>query len=147
MRGFIRNSITFLLCFILIFFVLNLITNYNIRNKADFIIKKQVDAIIIGHSHSECAYNDSVISNIKNLSSSGESYFYTYFKLENILKQNSTIKTVYLNYSNNQVYENMDNWIWGKKYLNNKYITYSSFIPIQDQLLLMKNNLSDYLIC
>jgi hypothetical protein len=39
----------------------------------------------------------------------------------------------------------MNQWIWGDKYMSNRYPTYSSFMDLEDNLLLLANNPSSYL--
>ena len=64
---------------------INFTLNSYTRSKSQFDLKKQPKSIVVGHSHPECAFNDSLIQEFKNFSSSGESYFYTYPKLKNII--------------------------------------------------------------
>ncbi len=71
------------------------------RYFGDFKSKKEFHIIILGHSHSECAYNDSLISGVANFSQSGESYFYTFFKTKKLIEQNPNINTVLIEFSNN----------------------------------------------
>ena len=53
-----------------------LISNHFINKNADFKLDKKTYHIVLGNSQPECAFNDSLISNFKNLAKSGESYFY-----------------------------------------------------------------------
>lgn len=128
----------FLTC-ISIFTVINLV-DFITKKRASFKIDKNVKYIVVGHSHPECAFNDSLISNFKNLGSSGESYFYTYFKLQQIIKQNSNIETVFVEFTNNQIPINMNARIWDNTHLANNFPTYSPFMSLRDKYTLMKNN-------
>ncbi|MDO5973997.1 hypothetical protein [Flavivirga jejuensis] len=86
-----------------------------------------------------------MITNLKNLAESGESYYYMFFKLKQVIDQNESIKVVFVEYSNNQINENMNKWIWAEKYINFRYPQYSSFMNISDKLILARNNPTGYL--
>lgn len=121
------------------------VQTWNIRKQANFKFPKDYKYLMLGHSHAECAYNDSLIANFKNIATSGESYFYTYYKLKKLLGQNDDIRTVLIEFTNNQIDSGMDTWIWGDKYISKFYPKYGSFIDFQDTGLLMKHNLSSVL--
>ena len=102
------------------FYLINILKNKKdnseiiIKNSANFKLKPQTKYLVLGHSHPECAFNDSLINNLKNLAQTGESYYYTYFKTIKVLEQNPSIEIVFVEFTNNQIYELMNNWIWGK---------------------------------
>jgi hypothetical protein len=103
-------------------------------------IDPNVNSIILGHSHPECAYNDSLIDHFKNYSNSGSSYFYTYFKVKKLIEQNSQIKTVFIEFTNNQIDSSMNEWIWGNKFLSASYPKYCAFMEADDYKMLLLNN-------
>jgi hypothetical protein len=142
MKGFIRNTIIFLFFSIFFTFLLIFISAKIIDEGDYFKINKDIKCIVIGHSHPECALNDSLIFGLKNFAESGDSYFYTYIKTKKILETNNQIKTVFIEFSNNQIEKSMDNKIWGDKYLSYKYPKYSSFMNINDLLFLSTKNLN-----
>lgn len=121
------------------------IQTWNIRKKANFKFLKEYKYLMIGHSHPECAYNDSLISNFKNISDSGEAYFYTYYKLIEVLKDNPSIEIVMIEFTNNQVDSAMDKWIWGEKSISHFYPKYGAFISLQDQVLLVRKKFGSVL--
>lgn len=145
MSEFLKKIICFLAIGMLLFIIADRLTNYIINKHADVFLSKNWNVLILGHSHSECAYNDSLIDNVKNLSESGESYFYTYAKLSRLLKNNKGISTVFIEFTNNQINVRMNDWIWGGKFMTNKFLPkYYSFLEFNDKLLLLKNNPSEY---
>jgi hypothetical protein len=73
------------------------------RSKAQFTLETPVENVIFGHSHPECAYNDSLIGNFKNLAQSRQSYFYSFSKIKNVHKQNPQIKNIFIEFTNNQI--------------------------------------------
>lgn len=122
-----------------------LLINFFIKKNSNFKISKKTDKIIIGHSHSECAFDDSVISNFTNFSDSGEAYFYNYFKIVELLKQNPQIKVVFVELSNNQILESADKKIWEDKYMSNRFPLYAPFMDFSSQKLLLENNTAGFL--
>src|SRR5690554_8088243 len=73
------------------------------RKYSDFKLDEHPKYIVVGHSHPECAFNDSLIPELKNISHSGESYFYSYFKTKQVVQQNTSIEVVFIEFTNNQI--------------------------------------------
>lgn len=121
-----------------------ILTSYYINKRADFSFEKKPKYLVLGHSHPETAFNDSLISDLSNMAQSGESYFYTFQKAKEIFKQNNSIETVFIEFTNNQINDEMDNWIWGDKYMSNRYPIYSSFMSLHDKRILMDHNLEGF---
>ncbi|MFM9987014.1 hypothetical protein [Flavobacterium sp.] len=128
---------------ILIFGILSL---YKIIDQGNYYkLDKKYDNLIFGHSHSECAFNDKKIANTLNISNSGESYFYTYFKVKKII-ENNKIKNVFISFTNNYIEYTIDTTeIWKEKYLNKWYSKYGAYMTSEDLLLLLKKNLKGIL--
>lgn len=145
MKSFLRRLIVISSIFCLLLVILIVAGNLIIGKKAGFKIKDTDTLVIFGHSHAECAYNDSLISNFKNLSSSGESYFYTFAKVKKVIAQNPQIKTVLIEFSNNQVSKRMDEWIWGDDFMLEKYQIYAPFLALQEHKFLFTHNYKGYI--
>lgn len=145
MKKFLIRTMIFTMLTILITLLIVKISYDVIKNKADFKLKANVEYLILGHSHAECTYNDLFIKNLKNVASSGESYFYTYPKVENILIQNPNLKVIFIEFTNNQVTKKMDDWIWDDEHLSYNYSSYAPFLKQNDHELLIKNNEMGYL--
>jgi hypothetical protein len=111
-----------------------------LKKHGEFQLEDNISMIIIGHSHPECAFDDSKIINFRNLSNAGQSYFYLLPKLRKVLESNSQIETVFIEFSNGQIEERMDDWIWGNDKLSNFYPVYAPFLEKSDHNLLLKNN-------
>ncbi|WP_316811940.1 hypothetical protein [Pedobacter heparinus] len=140
MKKFILQIAKFSLVLLVLLVAGLLFTASYISNKSNFKIPDYADKIIIGHSHPECAFNDSLITNTINIAQSGESYFYSYYKVKQLLQQNKNIKYVFVEFTNNQIEKKMEEWIWSGLFLSYKYHTYAPFIDYQGNSLLMKNN-------
>lgn len=119
--------------------------SYVDRNNCNFKFSENIKYLIIGHSHPECAFNEEFVPDLKNMSHSGESYFYTYFKIKQVLDQNPDVEVVFIEYTNNQIEIERDEWIWGNRFINKRYPIYSSFMGFSDKFLLFKNNQGDFI--
>jgi hypothetical protein len=144
MRAFLRKTISTLIIFIIglltFIFIVHIIVKYN----SNFKIKADIKYIILGHSHSECAFNDDLITNFKNLSKSGEAYFYTYHKVKEVLSENK-IDAVFIEFSNNQISKLLDEWIWEFETMNKHFPWHSPFMKKSDILFLYNKNNKDFL--
>lgn len=145
MRRFIKLSILFSLLLIGITLLFIELSEFVITQKADFKLDKNIKYIVIGHSHPECAFNDSLIDNFKNLAESGESYYYSYIKTKKVIEQNPSLEVVFIEFTNNQIKASMDKWIWNDNYLNYRYPRYSPFMDISDKTLLVMNNFDGFI--
>ncbi len=145
MKQFLKLTLSFILLLALFLFGILELMELELNRRASFKLAKSPKQIILGHSHPECAFNDSLIRDTKNLSQSGESYFFTYFKTKKLLEQNPSIQTVFLEFTNNQVRESMNRWIWEDSYMNHRYPKYAPFMQLEDKYLLAKNNFSGFI--
>ena len=103
MKRFLFRLSIFFTCLGTLFFCLLFFTSWGAKRNNDFRIKLNTHYIVLGHSHAECAYNDQLIENFENFSQSGESYFYTLPKIKEIVRKNPQVKTVFLEFTNNQI--------------------------------------------
>lgn len=145
MKKFLKYSLIIAILLTGIISIIVMTTNYITAKNAIFQIETKPKYVIIGHSHPECAYNDAVIPHLKNLSKSGESYFYNFAKTKKIIEQNNSLEVVFIEFTNNNLSIEMDDWIWGDKYISYHFPIYEPFINSSDKLLLFQNNPSGYL--
>jgi hypothetical protein len=111
----------------------------------DFSLENRPSMLVIGHSHSQYAFDDRQIENLVNISSAGQSYFYAYPKLKEVLEDNPQLKTVFIEFSNGQIERRMDDWIWGADKMKNYFPTFSPFISQKDMYLLFQENRKDFI--
>ena len=142
MTRFLKKTFVFIFVSIMLIIMVFFVSNQIMSVKADFKFSSNKKFLIVGHSHPQCAYNDSIIDCAVNFSSAGETYFYTYPKIKRIINQNPNIKTVFVEYTNNQISEDINRWIWGSKHLSSKLTTYLPLIGLEDLRVLVKNNRS-----
>ena len=96
--------------------------------------------ILVGHSHSECAFNDSLIDGLANFACSGESYFYTYYKTRKLIEQNPQVNTIFIEFTNNQIDRYIDDWIWDNDHMPNRFSKYALFMDKEGYKLLYQKN-------
>jgi len=141
MTKFLRNTITFFIIFYGSLLGILLTSNYFINKNANFKLGNDIDKIMLGNSQPECAYNDSLIFNFKNLAKSAETYFYTYQKLKKVVEQNPQIKTVFIEFNPTNVLVREDQKIWRDRYINHHLPNYNAFLDSKDhKLLVLKNS-------
>ena len=143
MKGFIKKIIVFLSLAILVVIGIVVGSHYVVKSQSRFKIDKDITKLVVGHSHSSCSVNDSIIKNTINLSASGESYFYNYQKLKLVGNANPHINTLFIEFANNHVDSVMDDWTWGFEKMSFYLPFYSPFIESEDLNLLIENNSTD----
>ena len=139
MKRFVKNTILFVVVCMMLIFTITFTLFVTVKKHADFRLKEHPVYLVVGHSHPECAFNDSLISGLKNISKSGEACFYSYQKLKTVLNQNPSIKTVFIEFTNNQIEEEMDRWTWDNKHIT-RYPDFVPFMSNRDKALLFKHN-------
>jgi len=120
--------------------IVNIILVYKIENGKYFSINKNTQYVVFGHSHAECSFNDSLITNFENYGQSAESYFYTFFKAKKIIESNKQLKVVFIEFSNKHINPIMNEWIWGETYISYKYPKYESLMNFNDVMFLLSKN-------
>jgi len=139
MKQFLTRLSLFSLCVLGLLMILIATSSWLAIKNNDFKIKKNTTYVLLGHSHAKCAYNDSIILNFENFSQSGESYFYTLPKIKEIIRSNPQVKTIFLEFTNNQLTKKVEEWIAGKKYLGYYYATYFPYIESKSHLFVIKS--------
>lgn len=127
--------------FIAIYLTLVLLTSYINYNKFTNRIDNNTKYLFLGHSHTEVAYNDEIIKYSLNLAQSGESYFYTYYKLKAILSKSNNISYIFLEYSNNMFGKEMDSAIFDDIHLKENLPKYLYFFDTEALKYFVKINL------
>lgn len=103
-----------------------------------------ITRIYAGDSHIQLAINDRVLNHSKNVGAAFECYYYTYYKLKYLLKDNPQIKSVYLGCGFHNFSDYYDEFIDGK-YARNVSPRYFYLLPIEDQVKLCWRNKDQWL--
>ena len=140
MKRFIKRIFVFsLLTFIMLIGII-VSSNILINKDSNFSIDKNYAYIVLGHSHPEEAFNDSIIQKTKNFARGGEHYFYTYLKAKKIIESNPNVKVVFLELTNNQISTDMTKWIEDTQ---KNLVNIPNFAPVmtfEDHSFLIKQN-------
>ncbi len=115
-----------------------------IRDCGSFKIASGNRHLLVGHSHAETGVNPRHTPGLENFAEAGESYFYTYTKLRQLIEANPFIENVYLELSNNQITTRMETKIWGDQYLSNFLPRYFPFLTLEQHWLLLRENATAY---
>lgn len=130
MRKFIIRILVFSLFSLVLLSVVVIASNVFINKDSNFSIDKKIKYIVLGHSHPEGAFNDSLISNTKNFARGGEHYFYTYLKAKKLIESNSNIEVIFLELTNNQISLDMESWI---KDSQKNIVNIPIYAPVMDE--------------
>ena len=120
----------------LLFLLLVIVSAYYVSTKIDYKINPNVTDIYIGDSHIECAVNDKLLNNSKNIATSSESFYFSFYKLKKTIEKNKNIKTVYLGFSFHSLSNYYDNFISGK-YSNSVSPKYFFTVPVKEKISLI----------
>lgn len=146
MKLFIRKIGLMLLILITILLLLFSINKILLNNSKTFILNKNINKLILGDSHSQYAFNDSILSNTYNLSNNADSYFYSYQKLKEIKSKNKQIDTLILSFSFHNVEKSIDKeWFMNSAHLKHRFRLYLPMLDNHDLLFLFKSNPIDFL--
>ena len=147
MKLFIRNLALFGICSIILFLLILSVESFILNKQEHFRLPDTDKYIFLGHSHAQMAFNDSLIDSSINLASAGEAYFYTYIKLKKILEHNNVKRTFFLEYSNNNIVSEMNNWTWDDIHILDRYRLYAAYTPAQEIRFLLSKNPKTTLLC
>lgn len=140
MKRFLKRLLLFVVPMLIVAIGVALVSKKMVNCKPVFQLPKSVHSLILGHSQPECAFNDSLISNVKNMAQGGEAYFYTYQKIKKLVPENPQIKTIYLSFSNNQIEPRMDEWTYDDEHIGNYFPKYAAQLDGEDYALLLQHN-------
>jgi hypothetical protein len=118
-----------------------------LNRRSYFVLPDVKKYIFLGHSHAQTAYNDKYIDSSLNLASAGEAYFYTYIKLRKILEYNRLKRILFVEYSNNNILAEMNNWTWDDIHIKYRYRLYSPFTALDEMKVLYLKNPKAAFIC
>lgn len=140
MKTFIYKTTLFIFASVVFVSLIFFSTHKMIKKKSNFTLKTPVKNVVFGHSHPTYAFNDSLIVDFKNLAQSAQSNFYSFIKVKNVLSQNDSIKTVFIEFTNNQISKIMDKWTWSNATIADRLPTYLPLMNKDEIQLLYKNN-------
>lgn len=146
MRLFLKKFAQFFLLFLILFILISFFEIKFLKDNYIYPLKKENENIFLGHSHSACSINDSIVNNTKNLSGTGESYFYTFLKLKRILNSPNNIKNVFVEFTNNKTMLYYDKNIIETRYIREFLPNYIFLLEKEEFEILLFNNPKGFLL-
>lgn len=143
MNLFLRKVALFLILLLCLTFAALGVLNYlNKKALENFRVKPGVTSIFVGDSHIQCAINDALLPKSSNFSQSAEASYFTYYKLEALLRNNPSVKKVYLGFGCHNISTHYDEYITGE---HSKDIAarYFFILPLSEKLYIIRNNSVD----
>jgi hypothetical protein len=143
MKTFLKNFLLFLLPITIVLILSFIIIVYANNHSNTYKIESNISSIYIGDSHIQYAINDSLISGSLNLAQSAESFYFSYYKIKNILNHNPSIETVYLGLSYHNLSIYYDRFIDGE-YSADVAPNYFYLLPLKEQMRMInwkRNNI------
>ena len=145
MRRFILKSLVLALFFTIVLGAFNFFIGLKLLRSIDYGGAQEIQYCVLGHSHPECAFNDSLIDGMKNFALSGEAYFYNYYKVKSMLLHGVKLNNVFIEYSNNSLSTDVCEWIWDDQNLSRSYVKFSPFMDLRDNAFIFAHNPSGWL--
>lgn len=131
MRKFLIKTTAYISTIIIIIVLMSSLSIL-IVSEVSFKLDENKNILVLGASSTECAINDTILTNYLNLSQSAEALIFTYVKLNEILKTNMNIDTVLLAYSYDILLEGRDEWIMGEIKMKDNISRYISFFNFDE---------------
>jgi len=142
---FLKKTTVFLALPLIIFagtvMILNLLNN-KIFN--EFKIDKNITTVFIGDSHIQQAVNDKIVNNSINLSQNSESYYFSFNKIDGLIKNNTSIKKIYLGFSYHSLSSYNEDFVFGK-FSKDISARYFFILPLSEKLKFIRYNSKDIL--
>ena len=145
MKNFLKRISVFSITFSLVLVAVTLALFAYVNHKASFKLDSKIKYVVFGHSHPECAINDSLVTSVKNYASSSENFFYTFTKIERLLAQNPSVDTILVAFSNNHLSKNSDETIDDDNALLNKFAPLAPVAGFEHHRYLFAHNSAGYL--
>ncbi|OMP31162.1 hypothetical protein [Mangrovimonas sp. DI 80] len=108
----------------------------------DYNLNELNKGLFVGDSHVRCAIDDSYIDGYINMGLYAESYYFSFFKIKQLLDRNDNIEEVYLGYSYHSLSNYYDSYVSGE-YSKEVSSTYFFMLPLRGQLECLLWNLSE----
>ncbi|MCK0132629.1 hypothetical protein MWU59_14065 [Flavobacteriaceae bacterium F08102] len=121
--------------------------NYMLSNYDDSLrMKKNINTLILGDSHTKYALNDNILNDTYNLSQNADSYFDSYLKLKQVDKINPQLDTVFLSFSQHNIHKCIENrWLLNPAHLRDRLKLYTPFLGAEECLFLLEKRPEEFI--
>ncbi|MFY8037044.1 MAG: hypothetical protein ACOVMQ_07750 [Cyclobacteriaceae bacterium] len=138
MKKFLVKVGIFFALLLVINLALFITTAYFVRKNTSFKLPDAKNILVLGDSQTETSINDSLLTNVANVSQSADAYLYSYVKLKLFLDQNPQLDTILLSISYTNLNKEKDLWVTDTRY-SWKIQTYLPFFRPDDYVNFMFN--------
>lgn len=135
MNKFLKRLYPFLVFPLVILVIVIGLNHYIVRN-TPIVVPKYKNILVLGDSNPECAVNDSIFDRAYNMSSSGDSYFYSYLKLKKVIDTNKQIDTVLIGFAPHNIVDN--DWLIDASNMHEKLNHYIGVMSYEDLKLIYR---------
>ena len=136
MNYFLKKLLEFTLFFISIFLLISISINFsNNLILKNIKLKKNIKHLIIGDSRTQI-FDDSILDDCQNIAQGSESLYFSYLKLDKLLKSNQSIKNVYLGVSYHSFSSYFDEYTFNSNVVSN----YFFILPYKDKIDFILND-------
>ncbi len=139
MKLFLKNTCTFLIIPLVASPFIAMVLDCYISKNVDYKIPHEVSSVFIGDSHVQVAIADSLLAEGKNIATSSESFYFSYYKLQKLLAANKQIDRVYLGFSYHSLSNYYDKFIFGE-YSASISPKYFFMLPAKEQYKFIRYN-------
>lgn len=143
MKRFLFSVGLFLGLFAVMNVALFVMIRHTLVRKSQFPIDESTRYVVLGPSHSQCAFNDEMIDRLQNFSRSGEAYCYAYAKLKCIMMHNKPIDTVFVELTSRIIKDNKK-WLWSEEYLRHHYAPLGAFLSYEENKVLFNGHIVQF---
>ena len=139
MKLFLFQIAKFSLSIILLLGAILIINRILLSHSNIFVLDKNTHSLILGDSRTKYDLNDKIIENTCNLSNDADSYFYSYLKLKELVKNNPQVNTLILSFSQHNIEKMIEaRWLLNDIHINQRLKIYYSLLDAEDFLFLLK---------
>lgn len=140
MRLFIYKSFLFLCSLLLILLIPPIV--YFFQMRGELTAYEGVRTLVLGDSHTQNGVNDKQLKQSINVSSSGESYIYSFIKLKHLLRSNNNIENLVLAFAPHNFDTEVDSlWLYDNSNVLKKVGSLYPFIRKEEWQFLIRNKL------
>jgi hypothetical protein len=140
MRKFLYNIFLLGLLFSVLISVTFMICYKMSSKKIDWTLETSKTVLITGDSYPECALDDSIMTETVNLSSSADTYVYSYVKIRKFIIHNPQIRTVVLGFSYHNLLSSDDSFFKNTSPGISKFVKYFYLMDPNEIRALLRAN-------
>lgn len=140
MKIFYRKVILFILLMSSILFTIIYVIDQKIKENTFYSLPSNTKYLFIGSSFVSHSINDEKIEGVLNMALAGESYFYSYIKINKLIGANPDLQTLFLDYSNFRLTDIADTHMWDRVKFSYKYSKFHTIADNRERWFVFKHN-------